>query len=76
MLRRVLFPLVLCLMLALFSVGCGGADCNDPCDHDSDCGGDLICFSSQCTPSKCRSECSGTIQICYFNRLTCRFISC
>ena len=65
------------LMLALAGpLGCE-ADCGDSCDDDDDCGGSLVCYSSQCAPKKCRSECSHVgINRCSYNRLSCDYLGC
>jgi hypothetical protein len=68
--------LITFLVLLFAGLGCE-TDCGDSCSDDSDCSGSLVCYSSQCAPKKCRTECSSDyVNMCYFDRVSCTYISC
>jgi len=75
--RRVLWITAL-LVLAASHLGSGcQPKCGDSCSSDDECGGDLVCYSGQCAPRECEEKCMDYgINICYFNRVTCDYISC
>jgi len=76
MARRVTLLIAAAAALAL-AAGCN-AKCGDSCSSDGDCGGsDLVCYASQCAPTKCRENCSHVgVNMCAFNRVSCDYISC
>ena len=66
------------VFLGLVTMGSGcQPTCGDSCDSDSDCGGDLVCYAGQCAPEECEDRCMHSgVNVCYFNRATCTYISC
>ncbi len=75
--RRLLLVVPILLFTAGTLVGCDALSCGTPCDDDSDCSGDLVCYSGECAPSKCESNCSNVgVNVCLFDSVTCTYISC
>jgi hypothetical protein len=75
--RRLLLVVPILIFAAGALVGCGAVTCGLPCSDNSDCGGDNVCYSGECAPQKCESNCShvGT-NVCLFDTTTCTYISC